>query len=293
MDYLKQILAFNDRLLFNSSLSSGQIALWYALMSINNKTRWADWFSAANQTLESLSGLSRQGIVKARNIRKQEGLVEFETNGRKATSYHLCTLYTSNSRQESGTKVALKLPNSSAMVAEQLPNGSTLLKHKQKGKDKGKDKGKQNNSDVVAVNSQNYQSIELWENLWGFPNAVAREDLSHWIDDFGDDLVCFAIKYAAKRNVKARSADKYLERIFTGYSEQKIDTVAKAEAALLKHQQTMRSNYSGKQARTETLPEYAQDNYVPPKEKVTPEQQAELDKGLADLRALRSGTGGE
>lgn len=77
MDYIRQILAFDDYLMYNQGLSSGQIALWRALMSINNKARWSEWFTASNQTLETLSGLSRQGINKNRNILKQLGLIDF------------------------------------------------------------------------------------------------------------------------------------------------------------------------------------------------------------------------
>ena len=93
MNYLQQILAFDDYLLYKQKLSSGQIALWRALMSINNKAGWATWFTAANATLESLSGLSRSGINKNRNALKQLGLIDFKSNGRKATSQGMRTLY--------------------------------------------------------------------------------------------------------------------------------------------------------------------------------------------------------
>lgn len=108
MNYLQQILAFDDYLLYETRLSSGQIALWRALMSINNKAQWKEWFTAANVTIESLSGLSRSGINKNRNVLKQLGLIDFKTNGRKASSYKVCVLYTSNSTQESVDKVSLK-----------------------------------------------------------------------------------------------------------------------------------------------------------------------------------------
>lgn len=108
MNYLQQILAFDDYLLYETRLSSGQIALWRALMSINNKAQWKEWFTAANVTIESLSGLSRSGINKNRNVLKQLGLIDFKTNGRKASSYKVCVLYTSNSTQESVDKVPLK-----------------------------------------------------------------------------------------------------------------------------------------------------------------------------------------
>lgn len=104
MNYLQQIRAFNDYLVYNQKLSSGQISLWYALMWINNKAGWAKWFTAANLTLESMSGLSRSGILKARNVLKQLGLIDFETHGTSATSYQVCVLYTSNSTQDSVQK---------------------------------------------------------------------------------------------------------------------------------------------------------------------------------------------
>lgn len=98
MNYITEILAFNDLLLSNP-LSTGQIALWYALMYINNTCGWAEWFTAPNRTLELSTGLSRQAIVKNRNALKQIGLLDFRQNGTKATAYHLYTM--SNSLQES------------------------------------------------------------------------------------------------------------------------------------------------------------------------------------------------
>lgn len=88
MSYITEILAFND-LLLSQPLSTGQIALWYALMYINNKSGWVEWFSAPNRTLEFYTGLSRQGVNKARNSLKQSGLIDFKSSGTKATMYKL------------------------------------------------------------------------------------------------------------------------------------------------------------------------------------------------------------
>lgn len=102
MNYLKQLQAFRDYQMFETELSSGQIALYYALLQINNKCAWIEWFTAANQTLETLSGLSRSGINKNRNVLKQLGLVDFESNGnRKATSYKICVLYSEDGTHNS------------------------------------------------------------------------------------------------------------------------------------------------------------------------------------------------
>ncbi len=50
MNYIIQLNAFYDRLEINP-LNSSEIALWNALMSINNKTAWSDKFTVAASVL--------------------------------------------------------------------------------------------------------------------------------------------------------------------------------------------------------------------------------------------------
>lgn len=91
MNYIAEIKAFYD-LVQVKQLSQGQIDLWHALMHINNKCAWIEWFSVPNITLELYTGLSRSGIAKARNSLKQYGLIDFKSNGTKATSYKMFTM---------------------------------------------------------------------------------------------------------------------------------------------------------------------------------------------------------
>lgn len=92
MQYITQIKAFMD-LAQLKRLSTGQIALWYALMYINNKCRWQEWFTVPNFTLESCTGLTRRAIFDARNVLKQSGLIDFKQNGNgKATTYKMIPL---------------------------------------------------------------------------------------------------------------------------------------------------------------------------------------------------------
>lgn len=124
-------------------LSTGQIALWYALMYINNKAAWQEWFTAANLTLEAYTGLSRSGINKARNILKQEGLIDFQSNGnRRATSFKICVLYSQESEHiEIGTSNSTHIRNVKETDKEQVrviqgtvkeQQSGTLNKHKHK-----------------------------------------------------------------------------------------------------------------------------------------------------------------
>lgn len=98
MNYINELNAFYDWTLINNP-STGQIALWYALMQINNKYCWKEWFSVSNSILENSTGLSRSGILKARNSLKQAGLIDFSSKGTKSTSYKLFSI--SKSKQES------------------------------------------------------------------------------------------------------------------------------------------------------------------------------------------------
>ena len=113
MNYLIELKAFHDSILMNG-LSTGQIALWYALMYINNKCNWTEWFSVSNQVLSIQTGLSRSGILKARNELKQKGYIDFKARGTEATLYKLIPM--SKSTQD-GVQV-----------------GNTLNKHKPKHK---------------------------------------------------------------------------------------------------------------------------------------------------------------
>lgn len=88
MNYLQEILNF-EKLQELNRLAPGQARVWYVLMYLNNITGWQSWFTVASSTLEFRSGLSRQGVIKVRNELKQLGYIDFKTNGRSATSYHM------------------------------------------------------------------------------------------------------------------------------------------------------------------------------------------------------------
>ena len=109
MNYITEILGFNDSLL-TKPLAAGQIALWYALMYINNKCSWAEWFTAPNRTLESLTGLERSSIYRARNELKIRGLIDFRSNGTKACSYKMLTCCTEQQDTQQGAQQPTQQP---------------------------------------------------------------------------------------------------------------------------------------------------------------------------------------
>ncbi len=88
MNYLHEIIAF-DEMIGLKPLSSGQIALWYALMAICNKLSWQEWFAVSSQVLETKSGLSKRGVVYARNRLKELGMIDFRVRDKKPTLYRI------------------------------------------------------------------------------------------------------------------------------------------------------------------------------------------------------------
>ena len=117
MNYLAEIKAFYD-LVQVKQLSTGQIALWHALMAINNKCAWIEWFTVPNIMLELNTGMSRSGVLKARNSLKQYGLIEFKANGTKATNYKMSTI--AKSKQESNQDSTQDSTQVSTQVSKQV-----------------------------------------------------------------------------------------------------------------------------------------------------------------------------
>lgn len=292
MDYIKQILAFDDYLMYNQGLSSGQIALWRALMSINNKTRWSEWFTASNQTLETLAGLSRQGINKNRNVLKQLGLIDFQTNGRKATSYHICKLYTSDSVQESlqedvrklSTSNSLQesvqdsLQSSSATVAEkcttQLRNSRTLYKHKQ-------------NININKNINDHIEDLGVYEFIqqaWKkAPTGLLQGALGPWIKEWGPELVLYAFKLAYENSVEMQGLKKYVQAILNNWAKRDIKTLEDAEKAremFEEQKKAGRSGYQKKPVREEKLPNWdGMQEDVP----LSDEEQADLERQMQEI----------
>lgn len=148
MNYLTIINAFWDWATTNP-LSTGQVSLYFALLHVCNKSNWTEWFQAPNQVLSVLTGLSRSGILKARNELKQKGLIDFKERGTKATLYKLIIANSKQKSTQDSTQAEKTIANStqdsvqdSTQVGKQVgvQNSTPLDKQKHKQKQNKKDK---------------------------------------------------------------------------------------------------------------------------------------------------------
>ena len=89
MNYLAEILAFNNWIRYNSGIGKSDICLWHGLMSMANRFSWRE-FNAPILTLLSESKLTKNEFYKSRNKLKQFGLLDFkERGGNRATLYKM------------------------------------------------------------------------------------------------------------------------------------------------------------------------------------------------------------
>ena len=92
MNYIKELNAFYDWLETNP-LSTSAIALWHALMHINNKAGWTEEFGVAVSVLCIKTGLADRTIRDARNELKQKGRIDWNSRkGNQSAIYKIIPL---------------------------------------------------------------------------------------------------------------------------------------------------------------------------------------------------------
>lgn len=194
MNYIAEINSFWDSTILNP-LSTGQVALWFGLMHINNKCNWTEWFTVSNQVLSIHTGLSRSGILKARNELKQRGLIDFRERGTKATSYKMVTM--SNSVQDS-TQDGKQVCNQDG-VQDSTQDSNTLNKHKLKQKLKQK---QQNKAEVLPERYSDDDALN--DAIIAF--VAFRKDIKSSMTDHAIDLMLKKLEDMVPGNIPSKVA---------------------------------------------------------------------------------------
>ncbi|KMY49208.1 DnaD domain-containing protein [Peribacillus loiseleuriae] len=242
MNYIKLINAFYDRLETNS-LSTSAIALWHALVHVNNKAGWQREFSVAVSVLCIKAGLSERTVNNARNDLKIKGFIDFRSRkGNQAAIYSLVDLS------------ATIAGNLSDNVSDNLSdNASALIKLNET---------KRNeiiNKDDAPAKENPFRFYE--ENGFGVIGSYISEKISTWCEDLSDELVVLAMKRSTEQGKKTW---RYVEAILIDWFGKGLKTVADVEAYELefKEKQAQKQNkvtpYRKGSARVEVVPEWMQ-----------------------------------
>lgn len=267
----------------------GVLIFIYLLAAIYRKGYYLEWTELAkNQLVNRVSGATGElvGLVVKRLTEYGTFNKDLFLSDNVLTSQRIQETFTDATKRRKSQKPTLYWINADNNSSSNGVNDDINAQSKVK-----ESKVNKNKTDSQAGVRVHENARLLWQNVWGFPNAIATQDLEEWIGNFGDDLVCWVIKYAARKDVKAKGADRYLAKVFDGYTERKIKTVEQAEAESKKHEETARANYTGPQRygkpeRVDKEPDWLKPGYQEPKHEVTPEQRAKLAEQLEKLNKL-------
>lgn len=205
MNYLKQLLAFYDELEINP-LNSSEIALWHALMSINNKTAWSDTFTVATSVLRQRSGLKEANFFKTRNTLAQKKYIIWNSTGsNKAAKYQIKVLYNSLSTNSVDTRIDSSRDTS---VDTRIDTSKALNKQKQKTNKKETEDHQDEDAykDLITTFQQNFGINST--------KPLMLDDLKYTIADFVEqgnsyieaiEIVKYALKIAVAHQASSWS----------------------------------------------------------------------------------------
>lgn len=175
MNYLTIINAFWDWATTNP-LSTGQVSLYFALLHVCNKSNWTEWFQAPNQVLSVLTGLSRSGILKARNELKQKGLIDFKERGTKATLYKLIIANSKQKSTQDSTQAERTIANS---TQESKQAEKTIANSTQDSKQESKQDSKQVGSTIANSTQDSVQDSTQVGKQVGVQNSTPLDKQKH------------------------------------------------------------------------------------------------------------------
>jgi DnaD/phage-associated family protein len=219
MNYMRELNAFRDWAMINRP-STGGVALWNMLMSVNNMTGWKTWFTVPNQMLQLLTGLSRQGIESTRNSLLQYGLIEYKKGrSNQAGSYRMISLLGDNfpECQNLGTGVGTTLGTDvGTSTGTLLGTGVGIpVAHSYTRLDEKKDDDNTRESEDLSLLKQiekNYRPI----------SPADMQFFTRWQEDFPDDVILDCVRRAFENSAFSQ---KYMDTIFQRWMQAGVKTM--------------------------------------------------------------------
>lgn len=230
MNYIREMNSFYNWLLYNP-LPTGAIALWHSLMAINNKAGWADEFTVANIVLQGMTGLSRQGLDRARNTLVQKELILYKKGtSNQAGKYKIISLDCNKVGTvvvtQQDTEDSEKVLDCKIIGTEQDTrrtendtqgghNSSTLNKlNETKLNDINNNNTEQEKLDDKFIDKEFSELVKLYQNCIGQPNGLTADWVESLKNEFGFEWVKNAMLEAESQGVRTKA---YVTRILSNW----------------------------------------------------------------------------
>lgn len=190
MNYIRECNAFQEWI-YRNAPSTGQIALWYALFHIWNKSGWKEWFNAPSITLELGAGLSRQSVINCRDYLVENGLIEVRIGGKnKAAEYKMIPFTSQNLGiqidNEFGNELGIQVDkdmgnadSASQNLGIQLAENLTILKQETETKKKNSRQKRVYDENSIPYRSANY----LYTSILKYKDDLKKPNLQAWAND--------------------------------------------------------------------------------------------------------------
>lgn len=154
MNYIQQLNGFYNFLPINP-LSSNAICLYHVLLHINNKCMWIKEFTVANLTIQSLSGLSRQQLDRARNELIQKHFIWYKKGKGNQAGKYLIVSFDTQIETQGNTQNNIQMLQTINILNKQKQN-------KDNKKEIKKERGK--NGNALSDNVEKYRGVDLSKN---------------------------------------------------------------------------------------------------------------------------------
>ncbi|ALV20730.1 Lin1244/Lin1753 domain-containing protein [Carnobacterium antarcticum] len=166
------------------------------------------------------------------------------------------------------------------------PDENVYAGTQSKVKESKVEESKGNNSSTEEKNTPAADPIskinahEFYQNNFGVENSITSQNIEMWIEDLSEELVIEAMQRAALD----QKGYRYAEGIMKNWDKKSIKTMDEVKAEDVAFENSKKKPKFNQAVRTEKLPDWAQEDYVPPKpvEKWTAEDQAEFEKMIGE-----------
>lgn len=217
MNYLKEILAFNNWKRYNSTINKSDICLWHALMAMANRFNWEE-FNAPILTLLSESSLTKNELYKSRNKLKQLGLIDFkERSGNKSTIYKVYSIVSLYGKQIDTQNMTQIVTQSMAQIGAQIRNIHKTKNHKLETK---------NQKEKIIANAilKKRASMKIYGE---YKNVLLSDDEHEKLKELcGEELqgvIDHLSSYIEMKGYKVKSHYLAIRKwVITAYKEQKM-----------------------------------------------------------------------
>ncbi|EFT93887.1 DnaD domain protein [Enterococcus faecalis TX0012] len=286
-------------------ISIGQNNLYRELLDYaNDEEKLDDWFPLKNSALTDLTGLSTQGVAKARNSLIQMNLIKYRPGKKNAEKpqYKILPLY--NKRlSKSVTTILTKnneengenTPKCDKQFTTSVTAGSQVVAQTVVQPLAQTVEHKDLTSTITILDKDNkyiYQDdddigvYEFIQKSWGKPpTGLLQGALGPWIKEWGPEMVLYAFKLSYENSVEMSGLKNYVEVILKNWKKRDIRTLEEAAKAQEAFKATSKKSfgagrYQQKPIREEKMPDWSG---MQKDEKLPPEEQAELQRQMQEL----------